>query len=100
MLIKSINPYLTHAENPMKRSLRDIAEEYNVALNTLNRRVKGEGKSMLEFNAGKQKLTPAEEKVLVQFIVESAGQGFPLTHQQIKHYANAALMSKISESSS
>ncbi|PPQ90672.1 hypothetical protein CVT25_004665, partial [Psilocybe cyanescens] len=42
----------------------------------------------------KQKLTVTEETVLVTFILESANIGFPLSHQQIKQYANAVLESK------
>ncbi|PPR02738.1 hypothetical protein CVT26_009449 [Gymnopilus dilepis] len=77
-----------------KKSLRDIAYDYNVNYRTLARRIKNEGPSILEFNAKKQKLTPAEEKVLVKFLLESAAIGFPLTHRQIERHANAILESK------
>ena len=77
-----------------KRSLRDIASEHNVNFSTLTCRVKGQGKSMLDFNAAKQKLPPTEELVLVTFILESADIRFPLSHRQIERHANAVLESK------
>ena len=77
-----------------KKPLREVAEKYNVATRTLARRYKNEGQSLLEFNASKQKLTPAEEDVLVKFMLESANHGFPLGHCEIKQNANAILLSK------
>lgn len=46
---------------------------------------------MLEFNSTKQKLTVAEEKILVKFSLESANGGFPMKHRQIEHHANTVL---------
>ncbi|TDL17553.1 hypothetical protein BD410DRAFT_690290, partial [Rickenella mellea] len=55
------------------------------------------GRSITEMNAAKQKLTPAEERVLVDFALESADRGFPLTHRSIENYANNILESKYGE---
>ena len=52
------------------------------------------GRSLADFNLGKQNLTPAEEKVLVNFILESVDRGFPMTHQNVAKYANDVLKSQ------
>ncbi len=77
-----------------KRTYDDVAAKFGVDPSTLHRRVQGKGKSMLEFNAMKQKLTVAEEKVLVKFILESAEIGFSLNHWKIEKHANVILQSK------
>ena len=77
-----------------KKSFRDVASEFNVPRSSLERRVKG-GQSILEFNQGKQKLTPTEERTLANFIHESAEHGFPLSHCQIEMFANAILQSRL-----
>ncbi len=53
-----------------KRTYDDVAAEFGVDPSTLRWRVQGKGKSMLEFNTTKQKLTVVEEKVLVKFMLE------------------------------
>src|SRR5438876_2434812 len=62
-----------------KRSLRAIAEDYRMLKSTLSRLVKG-GVSMSAFHASAQKLTPVEERVVIDFALESADRGFPLSH--------------------
>ncbi|KIK54923.1 hypothetical protein GYMLUDRAFT_176388 [Collybiopsis luxurians FD-317 M1] len=51
-------------------------------------------RTIREFNATKQKLLPAEEQTLADFMLCSAESGLPLTHSQIKSYANAILQKK------
>ena len=46
---------------------------------------------MSAFNASKRKLTYAEERVLVEFILESSDRGTPLGHKSIEEHANAIL---------
>ncbi|KAF8876883.1 hypothetical protein CPB84DRAFT_1619886, partial [Gymnopilus junonius] len=53
------------------------------------------GKTMLEFNASKQKLSIAEEKVLVDFIIENASRGFPLRHREVLQFGNAIRQSRL-----
>ena len=48
-------------------------------------------------NAGKQKLAPAEETIVVNFVMESANQGFPLTHRNVKAQANVILQSRLGD---
>src|SRR3979411_665354 len=59
-------------------SYRAVADKYNVSKSTLQRLVNG-GISMSAFNASKQRLTPPEERIVVDFCLESADRGFPLT---------------------
>jgi len=65
-----------------------IAESHNVAYATLHRRIHG-GHSIGEANQEKQKLTVVQEWTLVQFILEAAERGFPLSHTQIIQHADA-----------
>lgn len=46
---------------------------------------------MSAFNASKRKLTYAEERILVEFILESSDQGVPLGLKNIEGHANAIL---------
>ncbi|KAG2346937.1 hypothetical protein BDR05DRAFT_858501, partial [Suillus weaverae] len=53
--------------------------------------------SISEFNATKQKLTVAKERVIVDFIIQSADRGIPLTHDIIKNAANEILRSRLGD---
>ncbi|KAJ3532696.1 hypothetical protein NM688_g7385 [Phlebia brevispora] len=72
------------------KSLSKIAQEYGVDKSTLSRLAKG-GVSMSAFNATKQLLSPEEERVLVDHILESAARAMPPTHGEIAHLVNAIL---------
>ena len=58
------------------KSYCQVADEFYVSKSTLQHLVMGGWVSMSAFNGGKQRLTPAEECVLVDFSLESADQGF------------------------
>jgi hypothetical protein len=51
------------------QSIRQAAEQYNVLRVTLSRRMNGT-RSKGDTTSGKQRLTPSEEKVLVQKVLE------------------------------
>ena len=90
---EAIDEYLREQEKPAgtkKRGLRIIARKHKIDHNTLGRLVKG-GQSMSAFNASKRKLTFAEERVLVDFILESADRACPMTASSIEEHANAIL---------
>src|SRR5436190_16489009 len=70
--------------------LRDVALQYQVSHVTLSRQYKG-AISMSEFNASKQKLTTAEEQTIVNYVLESADRGLPLTHSALTSLANKLL---------
>jgi len=46
---------------------------------------------MSAFNALKQKLTVAEENLLVEFALGCSDRGLPVTHSQLANYANSLL---------
>src|ERR1700692_209863 len=79
-----------------RKSYRQVADEFDVSKSTLQRLVMG-GVSMSAFNAGKQRLTPAEERVLVDFALESADRGFPLTHANLYKAADDILTSRLGD---
>jgi len=74
-----------------------MARQFGVDKSTVSCCVKGKGKSVLEFNAKKQKLMPMEENILVEFILESAYHRFPMGNPEIKMTANAVLMSNFGQ---
>ena len=73
-----------------------IANEFGISNQycTITNRAQGY-QSATEFAKEQQKVTVAEEVILVNFILESAGQGFPMTHKQIEEYANLILWNHI-----
>ena len=89
----ALQAYKRELEQPpeLRLGLRRIAEQYpGVAYSTLWRRTQGQ-RTIQEFNASKQKLTSAEEEVLVQLIETSADWSNPLTHASIAEFANEIL---------
>jgi hypothetical protein len=72
-------------------SYKTVADIHNVSKSTLQHLVTG-GVSMSAFNAGKQRLTLAKERVVVDFCLESADRGFfPLTHDNVYKCADNIL---------
>lgn len=82
--------------NIKRRSYREIADEYLVSKSTLQCLAAG-GTSMSAFNAGKQRLTPEEERVVVDFCLESADRGFPLTHKNVYTAADNILTARLGD---
>ncbi|KAI0076038.1 hypothetical protein K474DRAFT_1560560, partial [Panus rudis PR-1116 ss-1] len=56
------------------------------------------GTSMSAFNAKKQKIPPAAECVLVEYVKECADRGFALTHQQLHQEATIVYQSFVGPS--
>ena len=73
-----------------REGLRKIAKKFNLSHTTLLRHVKGTD-YIADFNRNKQKLTPAEEYVMVRHALECASRGFPLSHNSLTMMANAIL---------
>jgi hypothetical protein len=74
-----------------KASYRKVAAAFGVNRVTLANHEQGKHHLMSAFNASKQKLTPAEEDVLVDAIILASRQGIPYTHDHIWEEANAIL---------
>jgi Tc5 transposase DNA-binding domain len=95
-LREAAQAYLDGQNGSEKLTFRKIEEMYpGVKKSTLERFINGKGKTMLEFNATKQKLSQIEENVLVDLIVESPDRGFPLKHLEIRQFANAIQQSRL-----
>jgi hypothetical protein len=77
-----------------RKGLRPIAQQYGVSFKTLSRHYHNK-QSMYSFNATKQKLTIAEEQVIVDFAAQSADRGIPLTHKAVENAANEILRSRL-----
>ncbi|KAJ7112367.1 hypothetical protein C8R44DRAFT_632368, partial [Mycena epipterygia] len=74
-------------------SLRKLAKLHGVNKDTLSRRLAGNA-SIHEFNATKQKLTPKEERVLLDHLLACSDRGFPMTHSATISHANQILKSR------
>ena len=77
-----------------KCGLHNIALQYRVNHVTLSRQYKG-ALLIAAFNALKQKLTAAEETILINFALESADRGLPITHAMLSSMANKLLESRL-----
>ena len=92
------NAYQSRKETGESVSYAKVAAEFGVNESTVRRRVLSVGLSISEFNASKQKLTPAEEEVLVASILEASHHGFPPTHHQIAMEADCIQFSRLGNS--
>jgi hypothetical protein len=72
----------------MQRGAQKIAEDFGIAKwwRTIINRYNG-GQSMQEAHKAQQNLTPAEEGILIDFLNQSAEQGFPQPHKSIEALA-------------
>ncbi|THH06322.1 hypothetical protein EW146_g9648 [Bondarzewia mesenterica] len=77
----------------LHRSRTQIARYHGVFRDTLKRLAEG-GRSMSAFNAEKQKLKAPEERILVDHILQSADQGFHLSHKKVVMHANSIIRSR------
>jgi Tc5 transposase DNA-binding domain len=95
-MCRAIDEYKEQELQPknLRLSYQTVADTHNVSKSTLQRLVTG-GVSMSTFNAGKQRLTPAEERVVADFCVESADRGFPLTHDNVYKSADNILSARL-----
>ena len=90
--------YQSRKEAGENTSYAKVAAEFGVYESTVHHRVLSVGCSIAEFNATKQKLTPAEEEVLVKSILESSRHGFPPTHHQIAMEADSIQSTRLGSS--
>ena len=92
------NAYQSRKEAGKDVSYAKVAAEFGVKESTVCRRVLSVGLSLPEFNASKQKLTPAEEEVLVTSILEASRHGFPPTYHQIAMEADCIQSARLGKS--
>lgn len=89
----AIDEYLREqakTDGTKKSGLRPIADKHGVCYRTLGNLVNG-GTSISAFNASKQKLSAAEERVLVDFILISADRGIPLSYANVRTHADGII---------
>lgn len=79
-----------------RKSQRRICAETGASRKALKRLVDGE-LTISAFNAKKQLLTPAEERMLVDFILESADRGCPPTPAEVKRATTEIISSRTPE---
>lgn len=94
---EAVEAYHKEQEAPIgtkPQGLRKVAEKFQVAWRTLANLVNG-GQSASEASASRQKVTPTEERVLTNFIKDSADIGFPLDHRTIEVFANAIVHARV-----
>jgi len=70
-----------------RKGLRPIVTKHHVDYTTLSRIAKGK-RTMSAYHASRKKLTDQEERVIVNFITESADRGLPLNRARIEATAN------------
>lgn len=89
-LAKAVAAYVENQQSDdsvEKHGARYFANIYEVSYRTVIRHAQ-DGTSIQDFNAAKQKLSPKEEDVLVNYILECASRGLPLTHGQLYEEAS------------
>ena len=74
-----------------KASYQEIADKFGVNRLTLANIEQGKHRMMAIFNASKQKLSAAEEDVLVDAVVLASRQGIPYMHDHIREEADTIL---------
>ena len=75
---------------------QDTNKEISLDKTTVSRRAKGL-RSMPEFNASKGWLTPAESELVIQFTVDTALRGFPLSHRRLKEHVDAICRARLGD---
>ena len=90
LLLHAAEAYNAAQVNGTCVSITGLAAQFHVSESTLSRHIKG-GRTMGDFNALKQRLTPAEETTLIQFVLGCADRGLPSTHAQLASFANNVL---------
>jgi phosphoenolpyruvate-protein kinase (PTS system EI component) len=93
------NTYQSWKEAGDNVSYTKVAAEFGVHKSTVRHRALSVGLSLSEFNTLKQKLTPAEEEVLVTSILEASRHGFPSTCCQIAMEADYIQSVRLDQSS-
>ncbi|KAH7101947.1 hypothetical protein BKA62DRAFT_596611, partial [Auriculariales sp. MPI-PUGE-AT-0066] len=79
----------------LRQICRTVEREYKVKTGhsvslshtTVFRRINGK-QSLIEFNATKRWLRPQEEAALLEYVIEMAARGFPLSYTRLTEHAN------------
>ena len=93
-LSDTIQEYRVQKFEKGKASYWEIVDKFRVNRLTLANTKQGKHSTISTFNASKQKLSVAEEDVLVNAIILASRQGVPYTHDHICEEANPILRSR------
>ncbi|TFK25198.1 hypothetical protein FA15DRAFT_553249, partial [Coprinopsis marcescibilis] len=111
LLQRALMAYRAEQEKPpgvSRRSSRDICTDFEKVYHsttgkhislchvTLLRRHNGH-KSRLEAGQDQEWLLPEETKIIVDYLVNSAQQGFPLSHQRLKYEVDNILRARLGD---
>ncbi|KIY43269.1 DDE-domain-containing protein [Fistulina hepatica ATCC 64428] len=75
---------LAKPEGEHRKGARTVANEHSVNHHTLHDHAVGKHRPMSAYLESKQRLSAAEEHVVVDWIIESADRGIPQTHARIE----------------
>ena len=90
--------YQTALKSNEIMSIRQVAQHFQVPRSTLQTRINGV-RSVPEVNAEKSWLVDEESKVLVDFLIKAAGQGFPDTKRHLRSHINEIIREKLGDPS-
>jgi Tc5 transposase DNA-binding domain len=82
----NIEQAIEHVFLSRKHSIRPTARAWDGSSSTLSRRING-GCTRREGHSGQQLLSPAQEKILVSWILEQERLGHAPTHQRVREFA-------------
>ena len=92
-LQKAVQEYLSTRDQKPPPTQDAIASQFGVARSTLSARIKGRP-SKLVSSSQRQKLYPDEEQLIVDYLQETARQGFPDTQKRCVRHANDILIAR------
>ena len=95
----AIEEYQAQKDLHRKASYQKITEQFGVNCITLANHEQGKHRPLSAFNTSKQRLTPAEENILVEVIILASHQGIPYTHSNICEEGNTILWSHLGHQS-
>jgi len=110
MMSRALTAYRAILDGPNKGKpgygLRKVCDDYQricyeetgirikLSTTTLTKRSDGR-RSRSEAQAERQWLTPVEETVIVDFMIEMAARGWPLSHRRLKEHAELILLARL-----
>src|SRR5258706_12289416 len=90
--------YQTALKSDEIMSIQQVAQHFQVPHSTLQNRINGH-RSVLEVNAKKSWLADEGSRVLVDFLIKAAAEGFPETKRHLRSQVNEIIHEKLSDPS-
>ena len=111
LMARAVLAYRTELKKPdhrSRRGLRTICKDFeklyydekgiriHLSFSTLNRLVDG-GKTREQANAIRRWLTDIEERIVVDFLIEMAVQGWPVSHRRLKEHVDLIAAARLGD---